>query len=344
MAFKNILFLSLLILPIQATITPSSNPDSFIVPLELPSIPWPKDNPYSKKKAELGRILYFDKRLSADGTISCASCHSVPRAFTDHKKIAQGIDGRVGTRHTPTIINSAYEKLLFWDGRSHSLEDQCKGPIGNDNEMALAADIHEAHQQCQERIKNIPGYRALFKEVFGDSECSLDHIAKAIATFERTVLSGNSPYDKYMAGNKTAMTPQEVEGYKVFIRSRCNNCHSGPNFTNEEFRNIGIGFDSSHPDLGRYNITHQNKDWGSFKVPTLREIEHTYPYMHDGSLKTLKDVVDYYDKGGHPNKNLNPLIHPLHLSEKDKEALISFLKALNGEGWQHFKAPDSFPE
>lgn len=318
--------------------------DTFPVPLGLPPIPWPENNQYTQKKAYLGQLLYFDKRLSTDGTISCGTCHSIPRAFTDNKTVSEGIHGQLGTRHAPTVINAAYQTHLFWDGRAKTLEEQCMGPLGNPKEMTLYDNIHEAHQQCHQRIRSIKGYRALFMEVFGNEECSIEDIAKAIATFERTVLSGNSPYDRYQAGDKSAMTSQQIEGLHVFKRSGCTLCHSGPNFEDGRFLNIGVGMDDKNPDLGRYLITKNKTDWGAFKVPTLREIAHTYPYMHNGSLKTLEEVIDYYDKGGIPNKNLHPLMHPLHLSPEDKKALISFLQALSGEGWQHFKEPQQFPK
>lgn len=318
-------------------------PENLKIPLGLIPVPWPDDNPYSKRKAELGRLLYFDKRLSTDGTIACSSCHSVPRAFTDHRKIAIGIHGRVGSRHTPTVINAAYEKLLFWDGRANSLEEQTKGPIGNPNEMTLIDDVHKAHLQCEAKVKGIPGYRSLFKEVFGNDRCSLDDIAQAIATFERTVLSGNSAFDRYVAGDRSAMTSEQIDGYKLFKHLACDNCHNGPNLTDGRFQNIGIGMDAEHPDLGRYEITKNEKDKGAFKVPTLREVSKTYPYMHDGSLATLEDVIEYYNKGGIPNPNLHPLMKPLGLSAQQKKALVSFLQALEGEGWQHFSAPTAFP-
>lgn len=311
------------------------------IPLGLPEIEWPVDNPYSQKKAELGRMLYFDKRLSADGTISCASCHSAPGAFTDRRPVSEGVHGRKGTRHSPTVINVAYQKYLFWDGRASSLEEQCKGPIANPNEMAGTDNVHDAYHQCNERVRKVERYRQLFKEVFGCDHCSIDEIAKAISTFERSILSGNSPYDRYMAGDKTAMSPQQIQGYQVFKREGCIQCHSGPNFTNDGFFNIGVGMDEESPDLGRYDVTHEKKDWGSFKTPTLREVAKTYPYMHDGSLKTLEEVVEYYNKGGISNPNLHRLIRPLHLSEEDKQALISFLEALSGEGWQHFSDSSS---
>lgn len=318
--------------------------EEFQVPLGLPPIPWPKDNPYSKKKAELGRLLYFDKRLSSDGTVSCSSCHEVNKAFTDNKIISEGILGQLGTRNAPTIINTAYLPTLFWDGRASSLEEQCKGPIANPKEMSLAHDPHEAHQQCHDRIKKIEGYCALFKEVFGHDECSIDDVAKAVATFERTVLSGNSPFDRYQAGDREALNPEQIRGYKVFMKSGCAFCHSGPNFTDNSFANIGIGMNVADPDLGRYEVTKKEKDWGAFKVPTLRDLPKTYPYMHNGVLMSLDDVIEYYNIGGLPNRNLHPRMRPLHLSEEDKKALKSFLEALSGEGWQHVQEPTSFPQ
>lgn len=322
----------------------AEEPDVIVVPLGLPPIPWPEDNPYNREKAELGRLLYFDKRVSADGTISCASCHSIPRAFTDNRPVSQGIHGKLGTRHAPTVINAAYQKLFFWDGRASSLEEQAKGPIANTKEMSLLDNVHQAYEACHERIRNIQGYRVLFKQVFGNEECSIDDIAKAIATFERTILSGNSPYDRYRAGDRTAMTEEQIAGYEVFKRTGCAICHAGANFTDGRFVNIGVGMDAEHPDLGRYEITKKNSDWGSFKVPTLREISKTHPYMHNGSLATLEEVIDYYDKGGIPNKNLHPLMRPLEMTTEDKKSLLSFMHALSGEGWQHFTEPAQFPE
>lgn len=309
--------------------------ENFNIPFGLPEVPWPADNPYSKKKEELGRLLYFDKRLSTDGTISCATCHIPEEGYADHHAQAIGIKGRIGKRNSPTVINSAYLTHLFWDGRVSSLEEQCKGPISNPNEMTLIENPHWAHQECHKKIMKIPGYKVLFKEVFGCDLCTLDDMAKAIATFERTVLSGNSPYDRYRAGDKTALTQEQILGLKIFKKSGCDNCHAGFNFTDGRFLNIGIGTNSSDPDLGRYAITKNEKDWAAFKVPGLRDIDKSFPYMHDGSLQTLEDVVDYYDKGGIPNKNLHPLIRPLHLSEEEKKALVSFMHSLNGEGWQN---------
>lgn len=336
---KNILFQSLF-LAMAATIVAEDYP----VPFGLPPIPWPKDNPYTAKKAELGKLLYFDPRVSGDETVSCATCHGVHRAFADENVLSTGIKGRIGTRHAPTVINAAYEKLLFWDGRVSSLEEQAKGPIANFNEMSDSKEANKAYLECCERINQVPGYRKLFKEAFGDENCNMDNLAKAIATFERTVLSGNSPYDRYMAGDKTAMTAEEIEGLKVFKRVGCDNCHFGPNFTDGTFRNIGVGMDAENPDLGRYNITKDKKDWGAFKVPTLRQVAYTYPYMHDGSEKTLDDVIEYYDRGGNKNPNLHPLMRPLNMTAEDKKALKAFMIALSGDGWQHIEPPKCFPQ
>lgn len=313
-------------------------------PLGLPPVPWPQDNPYSEPKAELGRALFYDKRLSSDGTISCASCHSPGFAFAVPDPIAKGVEGRQGTRNAPTVINAAFFKDLFWDGRADSLEAQCLGPLANPVEMTLDETPHAAYLNCCERVNRIGGYKKLFEAAFGTEECSIDSLSKAIATFERTILSGNSRYDRYLAGDKKALSEEELEGWRVFNKSHCASCHGGPLFSDGKFYNIGVGMDKGEQDLGRYRITHDNKDWGAFKSPTLREISCTAPYMHDGSLQTLEEVVDYYDKGGNPNPNLHPLIKPLHLSAKEKKALVAFLRTLNGEGWQHASGPDSLPK
>jgi cytochrome c peroxidase len=316
------------------------------VPFGLPPIPWPENNPYTKAKAELGRLLYFDKRLSADGTVSCATCHNLPCGYSDCRSVAIGIANAKGTRHSPTIINSAYLQVLFWDGRAATLEEQCKGPIANPKEMAKEKNAHEAHERCEEKVSEIEGYRDIFHKVFGEGDTvTIDNITKAIATFERTILSGNSPYDRYLANIPNSLTKQQEHGLLVFRKSKCINCHLGVNLADPtHFFNIGVGMDKENPDLGRYAITKDEKDWGAFKVPTLREVELTGPYMHDGSLKTLREVVDFYDKGGIPNKNLHRFIHPLNLSKEDKEALIAFLQSLSGEGWEKIEEPTVFPQ
>jgi len=308
-------------------------------PLGLVPVMWPRDNPYSPEKVELGKLLYFDTRLSADNTVSCATCHSPAHAFSDGAPVSTGIKGQKGTRSAPTVINRAFSLAQFWDGRAATLEEQAKGPMANPIEMG------NTHEAVVSRIKSIGGYRTMFAAVYGSPEIDIDRVAKAIATFERTVLSGNSAYDRWAAGDKKAMTPEQVRGFDVFVnKAKCDQCHEGLNFTSNMYANIGVGTDRPQPDEGRFAVTKEPADWGTFKTPTLRDISRTAPYMHDGSLKTLEKVVDYYDKGGLKNRNLDEKIKPLHLTTRDKQDLAAFLHALDGEGWQHILAPVTFPE
>jgi cytochrome c peroxidase len=314
-------------------------------PLGLPPVYWPEDNQYSAEKWELGYLLYFDKRLSSDGTVACASCHSPNYGYTDGAAVSTGMGGQKGGRSAPTVINRAYSLFQFWDGRAPTLEAQAKGPIANPIEMTNQKSESAAHSAIVSRLASVPGYVERFKEVFGTENPSIDHVAHAIATFERTVLSGNAPYDRYKAGDKTAMTDSQVRGMDVFFKkAACDSCHLGFNFTEGSYANIGIGMDKPAPDLGRYVVSGREEDKGAFKTPTLREIEHSGPYMHDGRFKTLEEVVEHYDKGGIKNPQLDSRIKPLKLSAPDKADLVSFLKALSGEGWQHIKPPDTFPE
>jgi cytochrome c peroxidase len=202
-----------------------------------------------------------------------------------------------------------------------------------------------AHAGVVKRLKAVPGYVKQFEKVFGTKDFNIDHVAKAIATFERTIYSGNSPYDRYNAGDKKAMTAAQIRGMDIFFNKvACDSCHLGFNFTDGSYENVGIGMNKENPDLGRFGVSGREEDKGAFKTPTLREIEHTGPYMHDGSLKSLEDVVEHYNKGGIKNLHLNGRIKPLNLSVRDKSDLVAFLKALSGEGWQQIKAPDKFPE
>jgi cytochrome c peroxidase len=315
-------------------------------PLGLPPIPWPDDNHYSKEKWELGRLLYFDKRLSSSGTIACATCHDPTRAFTDAAPVSTGIRGQKGNRSAPTVINRAYSTSQFWDGRAPSLEEQAKGPLANPLEMTSAPTADAAHLSCVDCLRGMPGYRERFKQVFGTENLTIDHVAKAIATFERTILSGNSPFDRHRAGDRAAMTPDQVRGMNLFFSERvgCDSCHLGFNFTDGSYVNIGIGADKPVPDAGRYLVTKREEDRGAFKTPTLREVEHTAPYMHDGRFKTLAEVIDHYDKGGIKNPNLHQRMRPLNLNSQEKQDLVAFLKALSGEGWQQIAPPPSFPD
>lgn len=316
----------------------ADKPD-FPIPLGLIPIQWPKDNPYSRAKWELGRSLYYDQRLSVDNTVSCASCHSLKFGFTDGQRVSAGVKHQFGGRSAPTVINRAYGALQFWDGRALTLEEQAGGPMANPLEMG------HSHQGVCEKLAAIPGYRVMFTAAFDSGPITIDRVTKAIATFERTVLSGNSPYDQYRAGNIKALTPAQVRGLTVFSdKAKCDTCHEGVNFTVNAYHNLGIGTDKPEPDEGRFAVTKNPKDWGAFKTPTLREIANTAPYMHDGRFRTLEEVVDFYDKGGIPNKNLDESIKPLHLTDQDKKDLVEFLKALNGEGWQKLGPPAKFPQ
>ena len=307
-------------------------------PLGLVPVIWPPDNPYTPEKAELGRYLYFDARLSADGTVSCASCHSPQHGYTDGAPVSTGIRGQRGNRSAPTVINRAYSLAQFWDGRAATLEEQAKGPIANPIEMGTT------HEAMVASLAKITGYRDLFRRAFGSDEITVDRVAQSIATFERTILAGNSPYDRYKAGDRKAMNGAQIRGMRIFFdKAKCDACHEGVNFTLNAYSNIGVGADQPQPDVGRFAVTKNPADWGSFKTPTLRNIAQTAPYMHDGSLKNLYQVVNYYDKGGTPNKNLDEKIKPLHLSDSQKDDLVAFLNALTGDVTP-VRAPDKFPQ
>jgi cytochrome c peroxidase len=321
-------------------------PDGPKIPLGLVPIYWPEDNQYTPAKAELGYLLFFDKRLSSDGSVSCASCHSPNHAFTDAGPVSTGIGGQKGGRSAPSVINRVYGALQFWDGRAASLEDQAKGPIANSIEMTSEKNADKAHAAAVERLGKVKEYRQRFKAVYGTEELTIDHVAKAIATFERMIISGNSAYDRYKAGDMKAMTESQARGMNIFFsnNARCDACHDGAAFTTNQFANIGIGMDKPNPDLGRYIVTKKEADKGAFKTPGLRDVAHTGPYMHDGSLKTLEEVVEHYDKGGIKNQWLHQDIRPLKLTKQDKTDLVAFLHALDGEGWQQFKAPAILPK
>lgn len=312
------------------------------IPKGLPAeqIQIPAENPVTAVKIKLGHLLYFDKRLSADDTIACVSCHSPKHGFTDNQPVPTGIKGQKGGRSAPTVINRAFSGAQFWDGRAVSLEEQAKGPLINSLEMGMPN-----HDAVVQKLKRIKGYQKLFEKAFGPGEIDIDKVAKAIATFERTVLSGNSKYDRYIAGDKNAMNPSEIHGMELFNgKARCATCHSGFNFTDEKYHNIGVGMEASNPDFGRYNLTKKEGDRGAFKTPTLRDITATAPYMHDGSEKTLEAVVEYYNKGGFANSNLDTLMEPLNLNEQEKKDIVVFMRTLDGEGWRYIQTPEKFPQ
>lgn len=297
------------------------------VPLGLPPVPVPDDNPMTAAKVELGKLLYFDKRLSKDGTISCATCHDPQMAWTEHRATSEGIGGKIGERNSPTVINAAYNPEQFWDGRAKSLEEQALGPVANPIEMG-----HTVEAMVQD-LSKISDYEGRFQEVFGTG-VTADGVAKAIAAFERTILSGNSPFDKFQAGDEAALTDVQKEGWQLFEDAGCVTCHSPPLFTNGRYYNAGIGMDKEEPDVGRMAVTEKEADKGKFRVPTLRDIENTYPYFHDGSSETLEDAVALMAAGGKDNPNLSAMLKAVReaeLSDEDQAKIVEFLKALSGE-------------
>lgn len=305
------------------------------VPKGLPAIQHPKENPLTAAKIELGKQLYFDPRLSRDNTVSCATCHSPEKGYSNGEAVATGVGGKKGGRSAPSVINSAYYKLQFWDGRAGSLEEQALGPIQNPIEMNLTLP------EAVEKIGAIPGYKKQFSDVFG-TDVNADGMAKAIAAFERTILSGDAPYDRFVAGDKSALSEAAQRGLKLFSgKAHCSACHAGPNFSDNAFHNVGIGMHAKDHDVGRFAISKQGGDRGSFKTPTLREIAKTAPYMHDGSLKTLEEVVDHYAKGGTANDALDEEVYELKLSPEEKKDLVTFLKeGLTSESYPLIKAPE----
>jgi cytochrome c peroxidase len=309
------------------------------VPLGLRPISWPENNPYSAARAELGKVLFFDGRLSANGVVSCAFCHEPAHAFSSSTPFSMGVHGKPGVRHTPTLVNRAWGKSQFWDGRASTLEAQVVVPITNPDEMDMTTD------RVVQKLRSIKGYEPLFAAAFGDSAITFERIAQAIATFERTIVSGNSPYDRYAAGDRTALTKQQKDGLDFFNKKgECAECHSGPDFTTEKFANLGVGMDRANPDPGRAATTGKRGDFGKFKVPTLRDLAHRSPYMHDGSIKTLGEVLELYAKGGLPNPHLDTRLTPFYLDEETKRDLLAFLDSLNGEGWQEITPPAGFPQ
>jgi cytochrome c peroxidase len=306
------------------------------VPRGLAPLKHPEDNPLTEAKVALGKQLYFDKRLSKDMSVSCASCHDPAKGWSNADTFATGVDGQRGGRSAPTIINSAYNAFHFWDGRAGSLEEQALGPVENPIEMAMKIE------DCEERLNEVEGYRRQFKEVFGTDKVTRDGIAKAIAAYERTILSGDAPFDRFKAGDESALSEAAQRGMKLFFgKAQCSACHVGPNFTDNAFHNVGVGMDKDEPDLGRYEQTGLEGDRGSFKTPTLREIARTAPYMHDGSLATLEDVVEHYSKGGVDNPWLDEGIFKLNLSDQEKADLVTFLKeGLSSDSYPEHAPPD----
>lgn len=291
----------------------------------------PEDNQLTKGKIALGRNLFFDKRLSVDGTVSCDFCHNPLLGFSDGRYFASGVFGLKSKRNTGTLVNRVYGQEYFGDGSAKSIEDVILNHL---------EDVDIYGNKIENVVKVLSAdkkYADQFNRVF-DTDVNAEGISKAIAAFVRTLVSGDSPYDKYVAGNKYALSESEIRGMKLFMSSRlnCTACHSGPNFTDEQYHNNGTKIDSLNPDFGRYLVTKKEEDKFKFRTPTLRDISRTSPYMHNGSLKGLNNLIKFYDEGGISNKYQSPLIKPLHLTEEEKVDLKNFLRSLTGTNTYFF--------
>ncbi|GAQ95019.1 cytochrome c peroxidase [Thermodesulfovibrio aggregans] len=324
-------------------------------PLPLPPIP--KNNPMTPEKIELGKKLFFDRRLSGDGTTSCASCHDPEKAFTDASEISLSYPTTRNFRNAPTLINVAYAKYLFWDGRAKSLEEQAEFPIMSPFEMNQNLDFVE------EEIRVVPEYRESFKKIFG-KDVNIKLIAQAIAAFERTLISKNAPIDRYLRGDKNALSDEAKKGLEVFTgKGKCIECHYGAYLSDNKFHALHVpenpkyanetkfivtrryvakinkypDYVNVREDLGRYFKTREKRDYKAFKTPTLREVAKTAPYMHNGIFKSLDEVIDFFNKGGGEG---NKALKPLNLTDYEKKALKTFLiEALSGEEIK-IKPPD----
>jgi len=306
----------------------------------LPGLPvFTSNDPPTLQSAELGRLLFYDKRLSADGTISCASCHQVEHGYSSNTKVATGIGGALGTRKPPPILNKAFAKTFFWDGRADTLEAQAEGPLFHPQEMGTTPEKLVA------TVDGIVGYRPLFQKAFGDSKISLRAITRAISDFERTLLSGDSLWDRWQADPINVSYPEEAKiGFGIFEDRDCKGCHIAPLFTDDLFHNTGVGFaNGAFADVGRYAVTQKEEDTGAFKTPTLRNLMSHAPYMHDGSVATLEALVDLYDQGGIKNPHLDEKMLPLGLRPHEKAGLVAFMKTLEGTGFEE-TPPQDFPQ
>jgi cytochrome c peroxidase len=286
------------------------------------AMPIPADNPMTPEKVALGRQLFFDERLSGDGSRSCYSCHLCEKGLTDGLAKAIGAFGKQLPRSSPTLWNIGYHKEFYWDGRSPSLEKQALAAWTGANMGAKADEITA-------RINALQGYRAQFQKVFG-GDATPDNIVKAIATFERTIISGNTAWDRAKAGDQSALNESATRGWNIFQAIKCTNCHDGVLFTDQQYHNIGIGMDQKEPDPGRFKVTSKPEDTGAFKTPTLRDIAKSAPYFHDGSAATLEDAVDTMLGGGKDNPYLDKKNLEKHPILPDQRAdLLNFLRALN---------------
>ncbi len=301
---------------------------TFEPPAGLPPVPVPRGASMTAARVELGGMLFFDKRLSRDGTISCATCHDPKKAWAEHRATSEGIKKQVGERNAPTVINAAYLTSQFWDGRAKSLEEQAVGPIENLIEMGHKLEV------VVRELSAIPEYKKRFRDAFG-GDVTAETIAKAIAAFERTILSGNSPYDRYEAGDDKALSDAQKRGMDLFMNEgQCANCHTPPIFSSGRFHNAGVDSGKKKPDEGRRKVTGKDRDFGKFRVPPLREVAGTAPYFHDGSVGTLEEAVRLMAQGGRDNPRLSVMLRAVResrLTDRNIKDIVEFLKALSGE-------------
>lgn len=335
-----VILIGIILVPHRSSQTrPAARPIGAVVeikaPLGLPPVTFPADNPPTAETIALGRRLYYDPVLSVDNSISCASCHSPYHGFADPGAVSTGVNGKKGGRNSPTVLNSAYFDVQFWDGRAPSLELQAEGPVQNPVEMAHTL------KGVEDRLSADPSYREQFAKAFGPGPITYEMVEKSIATFERTIISGNSPFDRWKYGHdEKAVSDSVKRGFLVFSskdKGNCTACHLVGEqyalFTDNKFHNIGVGADIDKlADDGRFTVTRNEAERGAFKTPSLRNISLTRPYMHDGNLSTVKDVVDYYIGGGNSNAHLDQNIHVLDfLSGQERADLQAFLESLTGE-------------
>ena len=293
------------------------------VPATFDPIPIPDHNPLSRSKVALGERIFFDPNLSRDSTISCASCHLPELAFADPEPISIGIDGRLGLRNSMSLVNVGYQSLFFWDGGALTLENQVFAPLQDPNEMDAELD------DILRRLNADESYAQDFDEAF-ELEANLQTLTQAIAAFQRTIRSGGAPYDRYLEGDEDALNESEKRGLALFEgKANCSTCHSGFLLTNKAFENNGLLV--APADSGRARITLQADDYGKFRVPSLRNVALTAPYMHDGRIASLADVVAHYNHGGVDTRNRNEVIVPLKLSDQEQSDLVAFLNSLTDE-------------
>ena len=287
--------------------------------------PIPEDNPITAEKVKLGKKLFGDKLLSRDRSLSCKGCHQPKKAFTDGRAKAVGVYGRKGPRSVPTLVNRAYGRTFFWDGRTSTLEEQVVKPIESESEMDMTLG------EAVDRLKRKSRYRKMFQQAF-HREPNGEDLARALASYVRTIYSGDSPFDRYIYGKRGTLSDQQRRGLRIFRgKGNCTACHIGPTFSDEEFHNTGVAWrDGKLQDEGRFAITGEAELKGAFKTPTLREAARTAPYMHDGSLATLQDVINFYSDGGRKNPHLDEEIKPRNLTGQEKQDLLAFLKSLTG--------------